>query len=172
MIKASFIDLKFNLFLNLARCQRKLNEFENSIELCSKALEMKSNSFEAYYTRARAKRDSMQYETALNDLYEAEKLNGTNSDIKKLIVKIKEDLFKIHSGSTKSKVRSNKISGDFVDVSSSVNSTPMLSRKNTLKSGNISQEFDDKQLNSSVSSNKNNNKTTIFNIKFKEETNL
>ena len=98
MIKASFIDLKFNLFLNLARCQRKLNEFENSIELCSKALEMKSNSFEAYYTRARAKRDSMQYETALNDLYEAEKLNGTNSDIKKLIVKIRSIIVVIVCG--------------------------------------------------------------------------
>jgi len=119
----------------------------------------------------------LQYETALDDLYEAEKLNGTNTDIKKLIVKIKEDLFKIHSGSTKSttKGRQNKISGgDLTDVLSSVNpinSTPMLSRKNTLKSGSVSQESDDKQLNSSISSNKN-NKPTIFNMKFKEETNL
>ena len=55
----SFQDLKYNLYLNLARCHRKLNEFENSIELCNKALDLKPKSFEAFYTRARAKRDSM-----------------------------------------------------------------------------------------------------------------
>ncbi len=58
-LKVMFQDIKFNLYLNLSRCQRKLNEFENSIDLCTKALEIKYNSFEAFYTRARAKRDNM-----------------------------------------------------------------------------------------------------------------
>ena len=58
-LRMSFQDLKYNLYLNLARCHRKLNEFENSIELCNKALDLKPKSFEAFYTRARAKRDSM-----------------------------------------------------------------------------------------------------------------
>ena len=124
-IKFSFQELKFNLYLNLARSQRKLNDYESSIELCAKALDIKPNSFEAYYTRARAKRDGTSYESALDDLYEAEKLNPMNQDIKKLISKIKEDQHKIHSGgSTKStKPRHHKFSGgDMGDVSSSVNS--------------------------------------------------
>lgn len=49
--------MKFNLLLNLARCHRKLQDFESSIELCTKAIDLKNDSYEAYYSRARAKRD-------------------------------------------------------------------------------------------------------------------
>ena len=53
----AIIEMKFNLLLNLARCHRKLQDFESSIELCTKAIDLKSDSYEAYYSRARAKRD-------------------------------------------------------------------------------------------------------------------
>lgn len=58
-VEQTLIEFKFNLYLNLSRCQRKLNNYENSIEFCNKALSIKSNSYEAYYARARAKRDNM-----------------------------------------------------------------------------------------------------------------
>lgn len=53
----AIVEMKFNLLLNLARCHRKLQDFESSVELCSKAIELKSDSYEAFYSRARAKRD-------------------------------------------------------------------------------------------------------------------
>ena len=95
-------------------------------------------------------------------MYEAEKINSTNQDLRKLIVKVKDDMLRVHMGSTKSlKSRYIKNSGDL--VSSSVNSTPMISRKNTLNKDS-SQEFDEiRNLN---------NKTATLNIKYKEETNL
>ncbi len=85
-------EMRFNLTLNLARCHRKLEKFETSIELCSKAIAIKENSYEAFYSRARAKRDLKHYKSALDDLYIAYKLCSTNSDIKKLIGKINEEL--------------------------------------------------------------------------------
>jgi hypothetical protein len=51
------IEMKFNLLLNLARCHRKLEDNESSIDLCTKAIELKNDSYEAFYSRARAKRD-------------------------------------------------------------------------------------------------------------------
>lgn len=56
----AIVEMKFNLLLNLARCHRKLNEYQASIELCSKAIEIRQDSYEAFYSRARAKRDLKQ----------------------------------------------------------------------------------------------------------------
>ncbi|RMZ96171.1 TANC2-like isoform X2 [Brachionus plicatilis] len=118
----AILEMKFNLLLNLSRCYRKLQililllkklfkkililiiiffdsfmlaflvNFECSIDLCTKAIELKNDSYEAFYSRARAKRDLRMYESALEDLTVADKLcYGENPDIKKLIGKIKDE---------------------------------------------------------------------------------
>ncbi|CAF0926663.1 unnamed protein product [Brachionus calyciflorus] len=89
----AIIEMKFNLLLNLSRCYRKLHNYECSIDLCSKAIELKNDSYEAFYSRARAKRDLKIYESALDDLFIAERLCiGDSSDIKKLIIKIRDEM--------------------------------------------------------------------------------
>ncbi len=87
-----FIELKLNLYLNLARCERKLANYVNSMDYCTKALEINANSSDAYYCRARSKRDCGSYESALSDLHLAEEMGLTNADIKKLIIKLNDDL--------------------------------------------------------------------------------
>lgn len=104
-------EMRFNLTLNLARCYRKLEQYETSIDLCSKAINIKENSYEAFYSRARAKRDLKEYKSALDDLYIAYKLCSTNSDIKKLINKISEEMNSESSASSlKRRVKNHKYS--------------------------------------------------------------
>ncbi|KAJ8254414.1 hypothetical protein COCON_G00210260 [Conger conger] len=54
----TFRELKVSLLLNLSRCRRKMNDFGMAEEFATKALELKPKSYEAFYTRARAKRSS------------------------------------------------------------------------------------------------------------------
>ncbi|ELV10567.1 Protein TANC1 [Tupaia chinensis] len=53
-----FNELRVSLYLNLSRCRRKTNDFGLAEEFASKALELKPKSYEAFYARARAKRNS------------------------------------------------------------------------------------------------------------------
>lgn len=60
-------------------------------EFASKALELKPKSYEAFYARARAKRNSRQFAAALADLQEAVKLCPTNQEIKRLLARVEEE---------------------------------------------------------------------------------
>uniref|UniRef100_A0A8C6PTJ9 Tetratricopeptide repeat, ankyrin repeat and coiled-coil containing 2a n=1 Tax=Nothobranchius furzeri TaxID=105023 RepID=A0A8C6PTJ9_NOTFU len=52
----SFRQLRVCVLLNLSRCRRKLDDFSLAEEFATKALELKTKSYEAFYARARAKR--------------------------------------------------------------------------------------------------------------------
>uniref|UniRef100_G3T4F4 Protein TANC1 n=1 Tax=Loxodonta africana TaxID=9785 RepID=G3T4F4_LOXAF len=86
-----FNELRVSLYLNLSRCRRKTNDFGMAEEFASKALELKPKSYEAYYARARAKRNSRQFVAALADLQEAVKLCPTNQEIKRLLARVEEE---------------------------------------------------------------------------------
>ncbi|XP_037704442.1 protein TANC1 isoform X3 [Choloepus didactylus] len=86
-----FNELRVSLYLNLSRCRRKTNDFGMAEEFASKALELKPKSYEAYYARARAKRNSRQFVAALADLREAVKLCPTNQEIKRLLARVEEE---------------------------------------------------------------------------------
>ncbi|XP_060246202.1 protein TANC1 isoform X4 [Meriones unguiculatus] len=86
-----FNDLRVSLYLNLSRCRRKTNDFGLAEEFASKALELKPKSYEAFYARARAKRNSRQFLAALADLQEAMKLCPTNQEIKRLLARVEEE---------------------------------------------------------------------------------
>ncbi|XP_016120174.1 protein TANC1-like [Sinocyclocheilus grahami] len=60
-------------------------------EFATKALELKPKSYEAFYARARAKRSSRQFATALADLYEAARLSPSNREIRRLLVRVEEE---------------------------------------------------------------------------------
>ncbi|XP_066468131.1 protein TANC1 isoform X2 [Tiliqua scincoides] len=89
-IKA-FNELRVSLYLNLSRCRRKTNDFGMAEELATKALDLKPTSYEAYYARARAKRNSRQFHAALGDLREAIKLCPGNQEIKRLLARVEEE---------------------------------------------------------------------------------
>nr|XP_012600707.1 protein TANC1 isoform X3 [Microcebus murinus] len=86
-----FNELRVSLYLNLSRCRRKTNDFGMAEEFASKALELKPKSYEAFYARARAKRNSRQFVAALADLQEAVKLCPANQEIKRLLARVEEE---------------------------------------------------------------------------------
>ncbi|XP_056143530.1 protein TANC2 [Lampris incognitus] len=87
----AFRELKVSLLLNLSRCRRKMNDFGLAEECATRALELKANCYEAFYTRARAKRSSRQFHEALEDLIEASRLCPSNSEIQRLLARVEEE---------------------------------------------------------------------------------
>ena len=68
-----------------------LQDTTSAVDLASKALEIKPKSFEAYYARARAKRDERQFTSAVHDLVEALKLAPDNRELKRLLARVREE---------------------------------------------------------------------------------
>jgi len=87
----TFKELKVNLLLNLSRCRRKINDTESACDLASKALDLKPKSYEAYYARARARRDNRQFNAAMQDLIEALKLAPDNRELRRLLQRVREE---------------------------------------------------------------------------------
>ncbi|XP_014829350.1 PREDICTED: protein TANC2-like isoform X1 [Poecilia mexicana] len=87
----TFKQLRVCVLLNLSRCHRKMNDFNLAEEFATKALELKSNSYEAFYARARAKRSCRQFHAALEDLIEASCLCPSNREIHRLLSRVKEE---------------------------------------------------------------------------------
>ncbi|NWI84587.1 TANC1 protein, partial [Pitta sordida] len=87
----AFTDLRVSLYLNLSRCRRKTNDFGMAEEFATKALELKPRCYEAYYARARAKRNSRKLLAALADLREATQLCPSNQEIKRLLARVEEE---------------------------------------------------------------------------------
>uniref|UniRef100_A0AAQ4PP75 Tetratricopeptide repeat, ankyrin repeat and coiled-coil containing 1b n=1 Tax=Gasterosteus aculeatus aculeatus TaxID=481459 RepID=A0AAQ4PP75_GASAC len=97
----AFKDLRVSLYLNLSRCRRKTNDFGMAEEFATKALELKPKSYEAYYARARAKRSSRQFTTALADLHEAAKLCPNNREIRRLLARVEDECKQMQRAQTK-----------------------------------------------------------------------
>ncbi|NXP54953.1 TANC1 protein, partial [Heliornis fulica] len=87
----AFNELRVSLYLNLSRCRRKTNDFGMAEEFATKALDLKPRSYEAYYARARAKRNSRKLLAALADLREATQLCPGNPEIKRLLARVEEE---------------------------------------------------------------------------------
>ncbi|XP_063789752.1 protein TANC1 isoform X2 [Pseudophryne corroboree] len=87
----AFNELRVSLYLNMSRCRRKTNDFGMAEEFATKALELKPKCYEAYYARARAKRNSRQFVAALADLHEALKLCPNNLEIRRLLSRVEEE---------------------------------------------------------------------------------
>jgi len=88
----TFNQLKVHLLLNQSRCMRKQGFFVEAIELADQVIEINPDSFEALSARAKAKKESGNYEDALIDLNEALKLVPTNREVNKIILKVKEEM--------------------------------------------------------------------------------
>ncbi|XP_051905987.1 protein TANC2-like isoform X2 [Hippocampus zosterae] len=87
----TFRQLRVCVLLNLSRCRRKMNDFGLAEELATRALELKDQSYEAFYARARAKRGRREFGAALEDLLEASRLSPSNREIQRLLSRVKEE---------------------------------------------------------------------------------
>ncbi|XP_076032588.1 zinc-RING finger and ankyrin repeat domain-containing protein rolling pebbles isoform X3 [Oratosquilla oratoria] len=88
----TFLNLKLHLTLNLSRCKRKMNEVEEAIQLANSALELKSDSYEAYYARARAYREAKRLKEALADVSEAVRLAPQTRDVRRVLIRIRDEM--------------------------------------------------------------------------------
>ncbi|XP_059142219.1 protein TANC2-like isoform X2 [Physella acuta] len=87
----TFRELRLNFLLNLSRCKRKMNDLQSAIDLATKALEIRPKCFEAFYARARAKRDDKQFSSAQQDILEALRLAPKNRELQRLLSRVKEE---------------------------------------------------------------------------------
>ncbi|XP_074025599.1 zinc-RING finger and ankyrin repeat domain-containing protein rolling pebbles isoform X3 [Leptinotarsa decemlineata] len=110
----TFLQLKINFFLNYSRCKRKLNEPQEAVELANQVLELKPESYEAYFARAKAKLDMNMFESALHDVKEAQRRAPPqgNGDSKILHYLLEEITSKMSSSRNMSNLRDFNISSD------------------------------------------------------------
>ncbi|XP_066156295.1 protein TANC2 isoform X3 [Euwallacea fornicatus] len=89
----AFHQLQINFLLNFSRCKRKLNEPEEAIELANEAVAMKPESYEAFYALAKARLDLKEYDCALRDVQEAQKLAPShNIEVRKVLSYLQEEI--------------------------------------------------------------------------------
>ncbi|XP_044005263.1 protein TANC2 isoform X2 [Aphidius gifuensis] len=89
----TFTQLKINFLLNLSRCKRKMNEYEEAVELADEAIKIRPVSFEAFYARSKARVDMSEYDDALVDVQESLNLVPTsNHQDKRVLHALKDEI--------------------------------------------------------------------------------
>eukprot|EP00096_Caligus_rogercresseyi_P016336 TRINITY_DN8949_c0_g1_i1.p1 TRINITY_DN8949_c0_g1~~TRINITY_DN8949_c0_g1_i1.p1 ORF type:complete len:805 (-),score=176.27 TRINITY_DN8949_c0_g1_i1:609-2726(-) len=101
-LRKTFEQLNVHLLLNRTRCRRKTGHFREAIDLADKVLKINPGSFEAYYAKAKANRESGNLQSALADLTEAVRIAPSNRDIHRIILRVKEEICRAANPSRKS----------------------------------------------------------------------
>ncbi|XP_075222893.1 zinc-RING finger and ankyrin repeat domain-containing protein rolling pebbles isoform X4 [Lycorma delicatula] len=94
-LDSTFHQLRINFLLNYSRCKRKMNEPEEAVELATQVLKQKSDSYEAFYARAKARIDLKMYEDALTDVQEALLLlppQNSNRDVRRVLLNLRDEV--------------------------------------------------------------------------------
>ena len=88
----TFSQLNIHLLLNLSRCERRLGHFHEAAHLASQAISFQSGCSEALVARAKANQAAGKFKEALFDSYNALGLRPDSREIKKAIIKLKEEV--------------------------------------------------------------------------------
>ncbi|KAI5748263.1 hypothetical protein M8J77_023609 [Diaphorina citri] len=89
----TFRQLRLNFLLNHSRCKRKMDEPQEAVELATKVLKLKPDSYEAYYARAKAYLDLKMIEAAQCDLQEAlSLLPPSNHEVRRVLLRLREEI--------------------------------------------------------------------------------
>eukprot|EP00092_Neocalanus_flemingeri_P047558 GFUD01053935.1.p1 GENE.GFUD01053935.1~~GFUD01053935.1.p1 ORF type:complete len:403 (-),score=126.35 GFUD01053935.1:99-1178(-) len=88
----TFSQLSLHLFLNLSRCERRQGQHHSAVHLASQVVTSHPHSGEAFIARAKAQRAMGMSREALLDFSSALELDPDNRDIKKVIIKLKEEM--------------------------------------------------------------------------------
>ena len=81
--------MKLPLYLNIAACQVKLEQYENAIKNCSKALEIDSKNVKALYRRCVALTQINDFQGACKDAEKGLSIEEDNQAIKRQLLEIK-----------------------------------------------------------------------------------
>ena len=90
--KETFEQLKIHLYLNLSRSCRKQGLLSEAVNHATSVLKLKSDCLEALHARARAHRESKNYNEAIQDLNVALRMSPQHRELHKLILKVKEEM--------------------------------------------------------------------------------
>ncbi|XP_022248629.1 protein TANC2-like [Limulus polyphemus] len=96
----AFQQVKFQLYVFLSKCKRKINDFNAAIEAADQAILVKPKSIDGYYTRARAKHEAGQTESALQDISEGLHLTSVSHEARKILLRFKEEINSSHGGTS------------------------------------------------------------------------
>lgn len=89
----TFRQLRLNFLLNHSRCRRKMDEPQEAVELATKVLKIKPDSYEAYYARAKAYLDLKMIDLAQSDLQEAlSLLPPSNHEVRRVLLRLREEI--------------------------------------------------------------------------------
>uniref|UniRef100_A0A8D9ESN6 Protein TANC2 n=1 Tax=Cacopsylla melanoneura TaxID=428564 RepID=A0A8D9ESN6_9HEMI len=92
-LDATFHQLRLNFLLNHSRCKRKMDEPQEAVELATKVLKLKPDSYEAYYARAKAYLDLKMIPEAQSDLQEAlSLLPPSNHEVRRVLLRLREEI--------------------------------------------------------------------------------
>lgn len=90
---STFVQLKHQLLLGLAKCKRKLDEPDAAISAATQAIELRPKSFEGYFIRAKAHRDKGCQAEAQADIEEALRLAPiSNLEQRRTLLKVQEEI--------------------------------------------------------------------------------
>jgi len=88
----TFSQLNTHLLLNLSRCERRLGHFHEAAHLASQAITFQSGCAEALVARAKANQAAGKFKEALFDFYNALGLRPESREIRRAIIKLKEEV--------------------------------------------------------------------------------
>lgn len=101
--RETFNQLKVNFLLNYSRCKRKMNEIAEAIDLASQAIQLRPNSYEGFYARAKANFEYGHLNKALTDTQLAiQKSVNSSQEIRNVLGRLREDIFHAQSNNQRS----------------------------------------------------------------------
>ena len=103
-------NIKLSLYLNLASCYIKLQNWENVLRNCNDALSIDKNNIKALYRRAQYYENKKEWNNSLNDLKLCTKLNKGAED-KAVLIAIDRIKNEIHKEKQKEKKTWGKMFG-------------------------------------------------------------
>ncbi|XP_064471803.1 protein TANC2-like isoform X2 [Ornithodoros turicata] len=134
----SFLHLKHQLLLGLAKCKRKLNELDAAMAAASQAIDLRPSSYDGHFVRARCCKDRGYLEGAQRDIEEALRLAPISSlELRRSILRVKEEILSGTTGqslseslSSRSDLGLSKLQSVSTDTMDQVCSIPSDSRLN------------------------------------------
>jgi len=88
----TFSQLNLHLLLNLSRSERKLGQFHEAAQVASQAISFQPKSAEAIMARGKANQAAGKFKEALFDFYNALRVVPDSREVKKAIMKLKEEV--------------------------------------------------------------------------------
>ena len=91
-LNQNFSQIHIHLLLNLSRCERRLGHYHEAAYYASSALSSQPSCVEGFIARAKANQAAGKMKEALQDFYHGLELSPTSKEIRKAVVRLKEEI--------------------------------------------------------------------------------